>query len=77
MVLIVYTLLCMSRHKRGVIGLYILIDLEIHTVYINPSKIFKFSNSLGLTFTNPEIFPRIWTFVFLTKKSMQIHSNTL
>ena len=43
----------------GVIGLYILIDLEIHIVFINPSKTSKFSNFLGLVFTNPEVFPRI------------------
>ena len=60
-----------------IFGLHIFIDLEIHIVFINPSKIYKFSNFLGLVFTNPEVFLRIWVFVFFTKKSMQIHSNTL
>ena len=44
---------------EGVIGLYILIDLEIHIVFINPNKIYRFSNSLGLVFKNPVVFPRI------------------
>ena len=42
-----------------VIGLYILIDLEIRTVFINPSKIYKILNSFGLVFTNLEVFIRI------------------
>ena len=52
----------------GVIGLYILIDLEIHVVFINSSKIYRFLKFSGLVFTNPEVFLRIWVFVFLTKK---------
>ena len=48
-----------SMSLGGVIGLYILINLEIHAVFINSSKIYKFSNSLGLVFTNLEVFPRI------------------
>ena len=55
----------------SVIGLYILIDLEIHSIFTNSSKIYKFSKKIGLVFINPEVFPRIWFFVFLTKKSIQ------
>ena len=39
----------------GVIGLYILIDLEIHIVFINPSKIRKsgdFPSDLSLCIFN-------------------------
>ena len=45
--------------KRGVIGLYILIDLEIHVAFINASKICRFLNFFGLVFTNPKVYPRI------------------
>ena len=43
----------------SVIGLYILIDLEIHIIFTNPSKIYNFFKKIGLVFINSEIFLRI------------------
>ena len=50
---------CILVLLLGVIGLYILIDLEIHIVFTNPSKTYGFSNFLGLVFTNLEVFLQI------------------
>ena len=48
-------IICKTRSIGGVIGLYILIDLEIYIVFINPSKICKsrgFPSDLSLCIFN-------------------------